>query len=181
MANLIDKTYFIGEINIAQLSQQAVRDNLTVFIGKREPEYLEKALGYAFYQEFLAGLTADVQKWKDIRDGAEYTNEDGFTKKWKGLTNTDKISPIANYIYYWFSRDLVTFSTGTGEKEGKSDNAGNTSSILKQTRAYNEMVDMTLQLQDFLLNKKDDAGALVYDTFDIDQVTVMKKANFLNL
>lgn len=183
MANLIDKTYFIGEITIAQLSQPAARDNLDVFIGKYEPEYLEKALGYEFYQLFKEGIGVETPegKWTDLRDGAEYTNAAGFTKKWKGLTNAAKISPIANYIYYWHSCDLVTFSTGNGEKEGKSDNAGNVTSIGKQSKAYNAMVDMTCQLHDFLLNKKDEDDNLVYDDFDIEQVTVMGKTNVFNL
>jgi L-rhamnose mutarotase len=179
---LINKDYFIGEINIAQLSQTTVQSLLTVFINKREPEYLEMALGYAFAQEYAAGLAAEEpdQKWIDLRDGVEYTNKDGYTKKWKGFTNSVKQSPIANYTYYWFQRDNTTFSTGNGEKEGKSDNANNTGSMSKQARAWNEMVEQTKSLHDFLLNKKD-GDTLVYDTFDIEQVQVFEKINMLNI
>lgn len=178
---LIDKTYFIGEINIAQLSQPAVQAALTLFIEKREPEYLEKALGYEFYQLFTAGITAEEQRYEDLRDGAEYNNSDGHLKKWKGLITTDKRSPIANYIYYWHMRDNVTFTAGTGEKEGKSDNAGNASPAIKMIRAWNEMVDWTIALYDYLLYKKDEDGELIYPEFDIDQVTPIEKMNIFNL
>lgn len=179
MANLIDKIYFIGELNIAQLSQQAVRDNLTVVINKREPEYLEKVLGYAFYQLYKAGIIAGEQIWKDIRDGAEYVNADGFTKKWTGFANAALQSPIANYVYYWYIRDNVSFAAGTGEKVGKSDNASNTVPNIKLFRAWNEMVRMNAVLHDFLLNKKDDDGNLVYEDFDIDQTECIKKMGLI--
>jgi len=178
---LIDKTYFIGEINIAQLSQPAVQQSLAVFINKREPEYLEKALGYAFATEFAAGLAVEepAQKWIDLRDGVEYINECGHTKKWKGFTNSIKQSPIANYIYYWHMRDNVTFTAGTGEKEGKADNASNATPNIKMFRAWNEMVTLTTVLHDFLLNKKDEDGNLVYEDFDIDQAECPKRLSLI--
>ncbi len=180
---LIDKTYFIGEITIAQLSQPAVQASLALFIGKREPEYLLKALGYSFKKLYDAGAAETDGRWYDLINGAEYTDRRGFLKKWTGLKNAELQSPIANYTYYWYQRDNVTFTAGSGEQEGKSDNATSVSSAPKMKRAFNEMVDQTWLLHDYLLHKKDDAGVLVYDEFDIKQVSreVTEKLNDFNI
>lgn len=173
---LIDKSYFFGEINIAGLGNIPVQNTLALFIGKREPEYLELVLGYAFNALFTAAMAVDpiVTRWSDLLNGAEYKNCKGFTKKWKGFKNTDKQSPIANYIFHWYDRDNVTFPTTTGEKEGKSDNAKSASSNAKMVRAWNEMIDQTALLHDFLLNKKDVSGTLIYPEFNVKEIECNK-------
>jgi len=182
--SLIDKDYLVGEINIAQTQSVAVQQTIALFITKRETEYLKKALGYAFYKLFIAAITDTSGKWYDLRTGAEYEDADGITRQWTGFQNAGKQSPIANYVYYWMQRDNVTFTTSTGEKEGKGENADNASSAGKMRRAWNEMVDQTCVLYDFLLNKKDDDGNLVYDDFNYDEVEcneLTKKVYLYNL
>jgi hypothetical protein len=178
---LIDSTYFIGEINIAGTNSPAVLESLNLFIGKRETEFLEKVLGYGFANDFAAGLAADpaVARWTDLKTGAEYNNECGYLKKWKGFTNAALQSPIANYIYYWYMRDLQTFTSTVGEMESKSDNAGNADSSTKMIRAYNEAVSQVKVLHDFLLNKKDEDGALVYPEFAIKETECFESMSWL--
>lgn len=168
----IDTTYFVGEIHIAQLSQPAVRDTLALFIGKYSTQYLEIALGYEFAKLYAAGIAADTveDRWTELKGGAEYNNRKGYLKKWTGFENSDKKSPIANYIFFWSTKDNATFAAGMGEMEGKSDNAKVAGYAVKQSRAWNEMVEQTWLLYDFLLNKKDGAGVLIYPEFDIKQV-----------
>src|SRR6516225_11589969 len=70
--SLIDTSYFKGPIAIAQLGQQAVKNNLQLFINRYEAKLLQACLGYELYQDFIDGLNQSLidQKWLDIRDGA---------------------------------------------------------------------------------------------------------------
>ena len=82
---LIDRTYFVGEINIPN-TNGANGDVLDLFIDKYEAEFLQKALGYELYKEFKNGLVQDpvAQKWRDLLEGAEYTFNSRL-HKWNGL------------------------------------------------------------------------------------------------
>ena len=166
MANIITGYYFIGEINLPDPMSESVG----LFISKYEADYLLRALGYSFAKLFSDGLAADAveQRWIDLRDGAEYDDARGITRKWTGFKNSGFNSPIANYIYYWYMRDNVTYTTTSGEAKGKSENSDSASSVMKQLRAYNAMVDMTKQLYDFLTYAKAD-GAATYSEFDVDE------------
>ncbi len=180
---IIDKSYFIGEISIAQLGSIPVQDALTLFIDKREPEYLKKALGYAFAKLFSDGLAADVveQRWTDLLEGAEYDDCEDITREWMGFQNDGKQSPIANYIYYWYQRDNITFTASVGEMAGKAENATSVSPAPKMIRVWNEMVKWNKSLYDYLLNKKDDAGELVYPEFKPEAVECLKRMNYYGL
>lgn len=72
--SLIDESYFTGSLTIPQLGQGAVIDNLDNFIQVHEPLFLQAALGYALWEDFVNGLMAPVidQKWLDLRDGARF-------------------------------------------------------------------------------------------------------------
>lgn len=182
MANLIDNTFFFGEINIAQLNVQAVQDNINDFIAKYEPKYINEVLGYAFAKLYNAGITANEQRFLDIRDGKEFTNCEGYTDKWNGFTNSDKLSPIANYIYYWYIRTNTTYSSGIGEVQPTTENGTIVTPYGKLYHAWNEMVEAEKILYDFLQNIKDDDGNLIYPEFDICQVkNKHEKMNYFDI
>jgi hypothetical protein len=87
---LIDRTYFIGEINIPNTSNQAVAALLDHFIERYEPEFLKKALGYELYTSFMAGVAVSppVQdKWLRLLQGGEYTTLAQELFYWKGLVS----------------------------------------------------------------------------------------------
>lgn len=159
---LIDRTYFIGEVNIPNTNQVAVQQNIDNLINKYEAELLTMLFGYKMYKDFQAGLLGDPipQIWKDLRDGAEYTADDQLYK-WSGLAVAGapaiaKRSLIANYVYYWFMRKEATQSSGVGEVATKTENSNRVSPIEKQVRAWNEMVGWIQDMYAFLEAKKAD-------------------------
>lgn len=85
---LIDRTYFIGEINIPNTHTPAIGGLLDWFIEKYEEQFLKEVLGYDLYTAFKAGLLIDPipQKWTDLIEGVEYTYNDK-TKFWRGLVS----------------------------------------------------------------------------------------------
>ena len=126
---LLDKSYFIGSLTIAQLGQKAVVDSLTVFINNIEPEILQAALGYDLYTAFKEGLEVGSgeeieQRWLDLRDGVMFTNISGYKRKWKGLANDEtKDSAHAGLIWEAFIQNQVIQATGVGLVQTQPENA----------------------------------------------------------
>lgn len=165
MDAIIDIDYFFGEIFIPAKQQQT--ELINDFIDKYQDKYLQEVLGYSFYKSFADGMEAETpaSKWTDIIDGAEYTDANGKTQKWAGLANDLKVSPIANYVYFWFTRNGASTTTQSGEKTPGQAGGINTGGYMKQVRAWNEMVDMNIKLYDFLTNKKS-GDTKVYADFE---------------
>lgn len=180
MANLIDKTYFVGERNIPNTDQTAVEQRLNHFIAKYEAELLRLLLGYELYKDFTAGLLADpiLGKWISLRDGDEYT-VDGILYKWDGLRNAaTKQSMIADYVYYWWMRDKASITTGVGETAPQAENSTMVSPADKMCYAWNEMVAGAGALYHFLENHPVDYPSWAYDYRDW---MVFKPINSFNL
>jgi len=155
---IIDRTYFVGEINIPNANTTAVSSLIDRFIEKYEPIFLQIALGYELYKEFTQGLAAPVieQKWKDLRDGVEYTTCSGDLHNWKGLITDDpKESLIANYVYYWHARNHHTQTASVGEVKSAIENSVMSNQGEKMVRAWNEMSAWRCELSQFLSAKKD--------------------------
>ncbi len=173
MNPLVDISYFIGEINIAQLGQRPVVNRVEQYIAKYEAAYLQKMLGYAFFKLFNDAREAGNvdERWTKLIEGDEYTNEQGTTCKWWGFTNEALLSPIANYVYYWYTRDNASQTTASGEKSDKISESVNVGPAMKQMRAWNEMVAMNYDLYSFLVNKKGEDGARVYPEFEVQEAS----------
>lgn len=149
---LIDISYFFGDIQIGQLSEQSVQDTLNLFISQYEPKILERLLGYATYKQ-LTGLD---QKWTDLKTGVEYTDENGRLQKWNGLYNaTTKVSLIAYYVYCQYMENQLTATGGAGEGKVQMQNSIAVSAGRKIQKAWNLMVKQNRQLYCFLNAKKD--------------------------
>lgn len=125
---LIDITYFVGEINVANTDQLPVRERLELFIKKYEKRFLTQLLGEAVYNEFMTGLQVIpvLQKWEDLKD--------------KLVDDDTKESPVANYVYYFYMRDNYTQTVGVGEVKAKAENSVMSNNDAKMVRAWNEMV-----------------------------------------
>ena len=153
---IIDKTYFDGgTLNIPGTDQIAIQEKIADFISVYEPEYLQRALGYPLWKLFTAALPtpANPSRFYDLMNGVEYTDSCGNVQKWIGF-NTVLNSPIAMYVWYWYSRDNATYSTSQGEQKGKTENASNVSVMPKQRQYWNKMSKITHQLWDYLHNAK---------------------------
>ncbi len=83
---LIDRTYFVGDLNIPNSNLPDVGENLDWYIEKYENQFLEKLLGYDLYKAFRNGLvqTTVEQRWNDLVFGSEYSFH-GKTVRWNGL------------------------------------------------------------------------------------------------
>jgi len=113
-----------GEQAIADLSNEGARQNLQVFIDEYEPVFLRELLGLTLANDFIAGLKVlpePEDKWIELRD------------------TTDVKSMIKCYVYYWFIRNKVTLTTGTGEVKANNENSTITSAGEKLARAWNKM------------------------------------------
>lgn len=176
--SLISISYFFGEINLptADPNEASV---ITDFINDKEPEYLKASLGYSFWKLFTDGLVAEEQRFKDLRDGKEYTDSKGIVRKWEGLINTAKKSPIANYVYHYYTQNNITTTTGIGEQEEKAVNSSNASARLKAWRNYNKMVESTWLMWNFLNQEVDEANTRIYPEFDVKQCERFAKMAFI--
>lgn len=149
---LIDKSYFFGDISIGQLSEQSVQDSLELFIKQYEPELLTRLLGYETYKQ----IGDNDQKWKDLKEGTEYTNYDGKAAKWNGLyDNTTKISVIAYYVYCQYMENQLTATGGAGEGKVQMQNAIAVTNGRKIRKAWNLMVKQNWQLVRYLYSRRD--------------------------
>lgn len=143
----LDNDYFVGEMTIAQLSQEWVEENFEAQRDKLQTQYLNKMLGKTLAKNFLNGLDVvspivPEQKWLDLRDGVE--------GKWGGFINEGKTSPIANYVYFYYNFDLYSFSVGTGEVIPENENSRRYFNYSKLCKIWNDMVDMNYELSKFL-------------------------------
>lgn len=130
---LIDQSYFVGEILVPNLTgvgpiPAGNVEELSRFIAKYEPEYLDEVLGPVLSDAFQSGISSATpdQRWIDL--------------KAKLVNTTRKESPIAGYVYYHFYRDRLSTSSGLGEIESTAENANVVLNTDKMMRAYNDAV-----------------------------------------
>jgi hypothetical protein len=100
--SLIDTSYFIGPLTVAQLGQQSVQNNLQLFINRAEPQFLEAALGYDLWQDFLTGLSQPVidPRWLALLNGVQFKSVSNWPNWYMGFN-------MYNW-YYWLNsqRDM---------------------------------------------------------------------------
>lgn len=188
---LIDLTYFVGPLNIPNTTElQEVANEVNWYINKYEPEFLQNALGYPLYKAYQADK--ENQRFKDIIEGAEYTDIYGNIAKWSGLiqevkpavpasgntpaTPAQKVSVIANYVYYWRQRSNTTQSTGIGEVRPDGDNSQTVSPRQKMISSLNEIHYKVKELVAFLEAKQDVYTEWTY----IDKVNALRTFGFIN-
>lgn len=104
--SLIDTSYFVGPLTIAQLGQPAVNDNLQLFINRAEPQILEAALGYDLWQDFLTGLQQPVidPRWLALLNGVQFTSVSNWPNWYAGFS-------MYNW-YYWLNSQRPMFFPG---------------------------------------------------------------------
>lgn len=131
--SLIDKTYFVFDINIPDSDYNA----LAAYITRYEKEILIKLLGYELYLLVAAyNESSSPQPIKDLVEGKTYDLADGEKIRWNGLKNTDKISLISYYVYYWFVKNKNTTLQGIGNRKLKGENSDNARAGIKLSTAW---------------------------------------------
>lgn len=153
---IIDSSFFILDCFVAQRGQPAVVENLNLHISRYEPRFFGELLGLDLYNAFKAGLAVvspatPEQRWIDLRDGKQYVDPAGKQVVFEGLGNsTTKVSPAANYIYYWYQRGKASTTTGSGEVLPYLENGIRFSPANKMVQAWGEMVRMNYSTIHFL-------------------------------
>jgi len=177
--SLIDKTYFQVEpvfipnsnSNVGGISQDITTDRdaqILRLINVNEPKYLKALLGVDMYNLFIAGFaetTPDV-KWTAL--------------KAKIVDEANKISPIANYICVIYLGSRAT--TEAGIVMPKVENATQVSVIEKQCEIWNEMVDMNLELCQWLF---ENSATYETDTVEfplwVEGIGLLRRKNIFNI
>lgn len=134
--SIIDKTYF-DDLDITIPYDEEGLDTIANHITKYEPEILRKALGSTLYELMIAN--SGDSPYKEILDGKDYEVEYGgvtHTVKWRGLKNTEKISLIAYYVYYWWQRNHASITIYSGEIKPGFENAVSASLASKIQSAW---------------------------------------------
>lgn len=82
------------------------------------------------------------------------TNETIFLEKNASLSLGDAgaapLSPIANYVYWYYQKDITTQTVGLGQVQSKGENSVVVSPVAKMVRAWNEMFEWLTELRRFL-------------------------------
>lgn len=95
MSNLIDTSFFIGEIAIPNTGSAEIQEYLQIFIYKYEERCLQGILGYSLYKEFVANPTD--QRMLDLINGKEYLFG-SILKNWKGLVYNSLGLPMTQTV-----------------------------------------------------------------------------------
>lgn len=138
MATWIDYTYFYDDKKIPNLTDlgpvgTSLQTQLQRYINRWEPEYLKMVLGETLYNEAIAGLAV-------VPVDAKWT-----ALKAKFVDATNKLSPIADYIYRKLVQKKKIFWIQTGEGEGTVQFTRESLSS-----SWNDMVYATVDIVEWL-------------------------------
>ena len=150
---LINSSYFIGEKSIPNTSYPEVAGIVSNLIAIHEKDFLIKLLGYELFKLFIAGIAVGSpdQRYLDIKNGVEFTGLDGRLKKWEGLVDATTFkSPIADYVYYHYLRQVANNASGVGQVQATVENSMIVSSAKQQARSYNNMVTKCMLFVEFM-------------------------------
>lgn len=127
---IISATAFTLELNIANIDQSPVQQRVNGFIDKYTKKFLKELYGDVMGDLFVNALV----EVPPIAAGNRFYD----------LAQSDELQDaLASYVYYWYQRDGVSFSSGQGEKRAKASNSTDTEIGKKLSRSWNEMVDYT--------------------------------------
>jgi hypothetical protein len=110
---LIDRSYFIGDLNIPGTDKVSIQERLDWFIENYETELLKDILGYQFYAAFLQGLAGSpvATIWTDLLQGVEYTDFNDRKQKWVGF-----VSQPLDLINAIDASNTITIIVGRGQQ-----------------------------------------------------------------
>ena len=139
---IIDESYFINDIAIANTNNTSIEASLNSAIVKREKEALISQFGYELYKLFIANPTDQI--YLDIVEGKEFSFEfcgKTVTRKWIGLANSEKVSLLAYYVYFFYEKDRNTFNSSVGFVTPKVENAEQDNPRMNYVNSWNQYIE----------------------------------------
>lgn len=161
MPNIVNQSFFIGDIYIPNLHNSADLARINSFIVKYEPECLILILGYPLYRLFN---TENSQRMTDLLNGAIFTDGEGVDRNWLGLKHDTTVSLIADYIYFNYQKWQATQTTQKGTAIKTPEAGIAVSPGDKMQNAWNFFSTEVYNMTHFLWMKKID-GVRVYPEF----------------
>lgn len=146
----LDYTYFESELYIPNLKYnsgsgvgsmvQAVNEqSLDWYIEKYEKRYLNELLGENLYLKMIDGINRqEDNEWSRLKDRIFQETDYG------------KYSPAADYVYFYAVREMQTQTSSKGEVRGRQDHASVVSVYDKLVRVWNDMVDMSQDIREYI-------------------------------
>lgn len=162
---LVNKDFFILDINIPNTDNDAVLEKLNGFIGLYEKDCLERLLGYKLYKLFK---TEDSSRMAELLSGAEYTIGDQL-HNWKGLKFDTKFSLLAYYIFYFFQGSSTSHNTGVGIVTTKPEKSIPTPPDTKMVDSWCKFARLGRECISFLWNSTNVDGTKKFPEFDYVQ------------
>lgn len=148
MTNIIDYTYFTNRLLIANLQSTTdldVRTHLTALITQEQYNFLNGIMGPALYEQFVEWYITNpgdtTNDFYYLLNGKVFTDTNGNVVNWIGMINTQKLTPLANYVYYIFQELNFTQTTSAGEVRSKADNSYQAYPDQKLIDVWSQMVD----------------------------------------
>ena len=157
MANLITADYFIRDVNLPGNVLAGTLADINPYIVQYERDVLIDLLGYPLYKDLKAEIddASYSTRWDRFVNGHEYTvTFQGVetTVKWNGLINTEEVSLLSYFIFYYYLKDHTTFTSNRGELAGLSENAQAFNPGQRLVNAWNSGRDLYGKTVDDLVN-----------------------------
>lgn len=159
MAALITYAVFTGTINI-DTGRTDIRTDIGKYIDEYEKSMLRLLLGRDCWKNYQENKTA--AHWVTFENGTDYT-DGGILKEYDGVKNM-----LAQFVYFYYSRDQRSANTPTGEASGNVLNPA--INIQKETRAWNEAVRLWNEAIDYI-NWQNSETADTYPYFEATKLS----------
>jgi hypothetical protein len=165
MSQLIDYTYFIGDINLPAQVLTGSNPPIDAYIERYEKEALMNLLGYDLYKAFKAEIDTSPQAfsavWSGLVSGEEYT-VGSYLRKWEGLVNAEKCSLIAYLVYFHYLKDQVTSYESVGAVTGLAENASRAAADGLIVNAWNRYVELRNEAIEYITANLTDYPKLIF-------------------
>lgn len=148
MANIIDTSFFVGDIEIPNTNQPEIKVDVENSIKLYEKEVLVDLLGYSLYKELQTWLAAPVSddKFYKLVNGEDFSfSVDGRVVEthWDGLKGENKKSLIAYFVYFMHRSKRKSYMAGTQQEVSPTSENNEAASLYdKLVPIWNEFVKM---------------------------------------
>jgi len=147
---------------------------VTRFIVKYEPQYLDLILGADLSAAYQAAISVNDDLGEGIEPAVIETRWTDLQAKLRD--NTNKLSPIASYVYYFIIRDRMTQTAALAETQAKGENSDIVLNTDKMMRAYNDSMRKGKVIYDWVVENE-----TTYPEFDPDHTFEVTTVNVFGI